>query len=66
MPRQERVQKETSHTIREKAAEEITPVKEIDTEALKTEMDNILDEIDSVLETNAQEFVANYIQKGGE
>ena len=30
------------------------------------EMDEILDEIDSIIEQNAEEFVANYVQKGGE
>jgi ubiquitin-like protein Pup len=29
-------------------------------------MDEILDEIDSVLEQNAEEFVQGYVQKGGE
>ena len=29
-------------------------------------IDDLLDEIDSVLEENAEEFVRNYIQKGGE
>jgi ubiquitin-like protein Pup len=29
-------------------------------------MDDILDEIDSVLEENAEEFVKSYVQKGGE
>ena len=33
---------------------------------LKAEMDDLLDEIDDVLETNAEEFVKNYVQKGGE
>jgi ubiquitin-like protein Pup len=33
---------------------------------LKEEMDEILDEIDSVLEENAEEFVKYYVQKGGE
>lgn len=33
---------------------------------LTDEMDDILDEIDSVLEQNAQEFVESYVQKGGE
>jgi ubiquitin-like protein Pup len=33
---------------------------------LKEEMDEILDEIDSVLEENAEEFVKSYVQKGGE
>lgn len=34
--------------------------------ALKEELDELLDEIDSVLEDNAEEFVRNYVQKGGE
>jgi ubiquitin-like protein Pup len=29
-------------------------------------LDDLLDEIDQVLEENAEEFVKNYIQKGGE
>ena len=33
---------------------------------LKDEMVDILDEIDSVLEENAEEFVKSYVQKGGE
>ncbi len=35
-------------------------------EKLKEEMDEILDEIDSVLEENAEEFIKSYVQKGGE
>jgi ubiquitin-like protein Pup len=35
-------------------------------EKLKEEMDEILGEIDSVLEENAEEFVKSYVQKGGE
>jgi ubiquitin-like protein Pup len=35
-------------------------------EALKAELDDLLDEIDEVLETNAEDFVKSYIQKGGE
>ncbi|HAN07520.1 MAG TPA: ubiquitin-like protein Pup [Acidimicrobiaceae bacterium] len=33
---------------------------------IKSELDDLLDEIDGVLETNAEEFVKNYVQKGGE
>ncbi|MEZ5322694.1 MAG: ubiquitin-like protein Pup [Microthrixaceae bacterium] len=33
---------------------------------LKAEMDDLLDEIDEVLETNAEEFVKAYVQKGGQ
>jgi ubiquitin-like protein Pup len=29
-------------------------------------IDDLLDEIDSVLEENADEFVKNYVQKGGQ
>ena len=32
----------------------------------ENELDDLLDEIDEVLETNAEEFVKSYIQKGGE
>ena len=35
-------------------------------EELKAELDDLLDEIDSVLESNAEEFVKSYVQKGGE
>ena len=33
---------------------------------LKGELDDLLDEIAGVLETNAEDFVKRYIQKGGE
>lgn len=35
-------------------------------EKLTEDVDAILDEIDDVLETNAEDFVRNYVQKGGE
>lgn len=33
---------------------------------IKEDIDKLLDEIDAVLEENAEEFVKNYVQKGGE
>ncbi len=33
---------------------------------LKAELDDLLDEIDEVLEVNAEEFVKSYVQKGGQ
>lgn len=33
---------------------------------LKEDMDRLLDEIDNVLEENAEEFIKNYVQKGGQ
>ena len=35
-------------------------------EALDDDVDAILDEIDDVLESNAEDFVKSFIQKGGE
>ena len=32
----------------------------------QAELDDLLDEIDEVLETNAEDFVKSYIQKGGQ
>jgi len=33
---------------------------------LKEELDNLLDEIDDILEENAEEFVKSYVQRGGQ
>jgi prokaryotic ubiquitin-like protein Pup len=38
----------------------------VDAADLKHDLDEILDEIDSLLEENAEEFVQGYVQKGGE
>ena len=35
-------------------------------EKIKDDLDGLLDEIDEVLEANAEDFVKSYIQKGGE
>ena len=35
-------------------------------EQLTEDVDDLLDEIDSVLEENAEEFVRGYVQKGGQ
>jgi len=35
-------------------------------EKLKAELDDLLDEIDEVLEANAEDFVKSYVQKGGQ
>ncbi|MDO5635300.1 MAG: ubiquitin-like protein Pup [Micrococcus sp.] len=36
------------------------------TQAAAADLDSLLDEIDSVLETNAEEFVKGFVQKGGQ
>lgn len=50
------------------APEQATVEPKVDPEAQAkvAAMDELLDEIDAVLEENAQEFVAGYVQKGGE
>ncbi len=35
-------------------------------ESLDHDIDDILDEIDDVLETNAEDFVKSFVQKGGQ
>jgi prokaryotic ubiquitin-like protein Pup len=42
------------------------PAKSESGEKIKAELDDLLDEIDEVLESNAEDFVKSYIQKGGE
>lgn len=53
---------EPTTTKPEVAEEKATPSKA----ELKKEIDDLLDEIDGVLEHNAEEFVKGYVQKGGE
>ncbi len=66
MAGQERKAKPTSKRDDEvtENAEVVAPAKQ--GEKIKEELDDLLDEIDSVLEENAEEFVRNYIQKGGQ
>ena len=58
----------TKKTETEKTIEETTPGADVTEKAeqIKGDMDRVIDEIDEVLEENAEEFVKNYIQRGGE
>jgi ubiquitin-like protein Pup len=63
----ERELKKHSGTQRsEDTIEEVEPASTDRGEKLKAEIDDILDEIDDVLEDNAEEFVRGYVQKGGQ
>jgi len=53
-------------TEAETEVEESTPAASERGEKIKAELDDLLDEIDEVLEDNAEEFVRNYVQKGGQ
>ena len=63
MAEREQKQRQTSRSD-DSQVEDIEPTAA--GEDLKAELDDLLDEIDGVLETNAEEFVKNYVQKGGE
>ncbi len=62
----ERIQKsKTTHDKSENtdtAADAVTETGE----KIKADIDDLLDEIDDVLETNAEDFVKSYVQKGGQ
>lgn len=60
---QEQVEKQSS-----KPQEEVEEVqaKDLSNEELDADVDDILADIDDVLEVNAEEFVASYVQKGGQ
>jgi ubiquitin-like protein Pup len=62
----EREQKKKTTPRREETTIEETPAASETGEKLKAELDDLLDEIDDVLETNAEDFVKSYIQKGGQ
>ena len=57
--RQKKIEKNTE-------VEELNQVDSSRNNELTAELDGLLDEIDEVLEINAEEFVKNYVQKGGE
>ncbi|MFM7718408.1 MAG: ubiquitin-like protein Pup [Actinomycetota bacterium] len=63
---QEQERKRSQRRPSETPSEEEVASPSSSAEALKEEMDAILDEIDAVLENNAEEFVKGYVQKGGE
>lgn len=64
MAEREQIKKNAPRRTEQTAAE--APAASESGEKLKAELDDLLDEIDDVLETNAEDFVKSYIQKGGE
>jgi prokaryotic ubiquitin-like protein Pup len=63
---QERVQPKKSGEETEQVEESTTGELSERKEQLDEDIDAILDEIDDVLETNAEDFVKSFIQKGGQ
>ena len=62
----EREHKQRSAPARQDEVAEPEPAASESGEKIKAELDELLDEIDDVLETNAEDFVKSYVQKGGE
>ena len=58
--------KKSAPAAREEEVVEETPATSEQGEKIKAELDDLLDEIDEVLESNAEDFVKSYVQKGGE
>jgi len=62
--RQQKKKKDAAPPTEEGSA--ANPDAQVKGRRLKEDMDRLLDEIDSVLEENAEEFIKNYVQKGGQ
>ena len=62
----ERTQKQKPAPSKTEEAVEEAPAASKQGEKLKAELDDLLDEIDEVLESNAEDFVKSYVQKGGQ
>ncbi|MGI8755017.1 MAG: ubiquitin-like protein Pup [Acidimicrobiales bacterium] len=62
----EREQKRKPAPVRDAEVVEEAPATAGTGQKLKADIDDLLDEIDEVLETNAEDFVRSYVQKGGE
>ena len=61
-------QKQPKKSSEESTVDEVAPETDVAErkEALDDDVDAILDEIDEVLESNAEDFVKSFIQKGGQ
>jgi ubiquitin-like protein Pup len=66
MAEREQKRKSAPERTTEQTVAEEAPATSERGEKLKAELDDLLDEIDEVLEDNAEEFVRNYVQKGGQ
>lgn len=66
MAEQTRISKSKSESKRVAELEKVEAAKNAEAEKVKAETDDLLDEIDGLLEENAEEFVKSYVQKGGQ
>jgi ubiquitin-like protein Pup len=65
MPESEQSQHK-ARRAEERDVEDVAPSDSTHKAELDSEVDSLLDEIDDVLEVNAEEFVRSFVQKGGQ
>jgi len=66
MPKQEKEKKKKKEVEQKEDEAAANPATVEAGKKTQEELDALMDEIDDVLEENAEEFVKNYIQKGGQ
>ena len=69
MPGQENVERKSGHAPQDAIEETEVSSTSHDSDrkaALDADVDALLDEIDDVLEVNAEQFVKSFVQKGGQ
>ena len=66
MPESEQTHRRTRRSDDEEAVEEVPAADSAHKAELDSDVDSLLDEIDDVLEVNAEEFVRSFVQKGGQ
>ncbi len=66
MPESEQTHRRTRRSDDEETVEEIPAADTAHKAELDSDVDSLLDEIDDVLEVNAEEFVRSFVQKGGQ
>ena len=66
MPESEQSHRRARRSDDEQEAEPLPATDTAHKAELDSEVDSLLDEIDDVLEVNAEEFVRSFVQKGGQ
>ena len=62
----EQIRKSRQAKTNTEPATDTSSANEAQSKNTTAELDSLLDEIDEVLEANAEEFVKSYVQKGGQ
>ena len=66
MPSSDRKRTYKGREERKKDERGVNPETRKSAQDLKDDIDKLLDEIDEILEEDSEEFIENYIQRGGE